>query len=132
MINDITAGTFDEEMFTICSKLKIPIILMHMKGTPQTMQSLTEYNNLIEEIKQFLLNRSMIAQERGIYRWNIIIDPGIGFAKNIDHNLKILKYGSQFSTLGFPILYGPSRKKFIGIITKKENPSERIMGTAAG
>jgi dihydroneopterin aldolase/2-amino-4-hydroxy-6-hydroxymethyldihydropteridine diphosphokinase/dihydropteroate synthase len=131
MINDITAGTFDEEMFTICSKLKVPIILMHMKGTPQTMQSLTEYNNLIEEIKQFLLNRSMIAQERGIYRWNIIIDPGIGFAKNMDHNLKILKYGSQFSTLGFPILYGPSRKKFIGIITKKENPSERIMGTAA-
>ena len=131
IINDISGGTYDKNMFSIAAWLEVPIILMHIKGTPQTMQSLTNYQNLIVEIKDFLeqqINRAIALE---IKPSNIIIDPGIGFAKNVSQNLQLIQQLAQFETLNSPILIGVSRKSFIGKITGRNNPKDRVWGTAA-
>ncbi|MFM7793048.1 MAG: dihydropteroate synthase, partial [Microcystis panniformis] len=98
---------------------------------PQTMQSLTHYDNLVKEIKEFLQDRVKEALQWGIARENIIIDPGIGFAKTGRQNLELLRELGQFQDLDLPILIGLSRKRFIGEITGKDDPKERVFGTAA-
>lgn len=131
IINDISGGTYDENMFSTAAQLAVPIILMHLKGTPQTMQSLTKYQNLITEIKAFLERQINKAIASRIPQSNIIIDPGIGFAKNSVQNIQLIQQLSQFKSLNTPILIGVSRKSFIGKITGQNNPKDRVFGTAA-
>ena len=132
LINDISAGTYDDEMFSVVADLKVPIILMHIRGTPKTMQKLTDYQDLIGEIYQFLESRIKIAFKAGIKREKIIIDPGIGFAKNYEQNLEIIRNLSRFKSLNCPILVGLSRKSFIGQILNQPDAKQRVWGTAAG
>ncbi|MCZ8096316.1 MAG: dihydropteroate synthase, partial [Burkholderiales bacterium] len=109
LINDISGGTFDRLLLPTVAKLAVPIILMHLRGNPQTMQSLTHYDDLVKEIKEFLQNRVKEAVQWGIARENIIIDPGIGFAKTGRQNLELLRELGQFRDLDLPILIGLSR-----------------------
>ncbi|MDE5117519.1 MAG: dihydropteroate synthase [Trichodesmium sp. St2_bin2_1] len=132
LINDISAGTYDDEMFSVVADLKVPIILMHIRGTPKTMQKLTDYQDLIGEIYKFLESRIEVAIRAGIEREKIIIDPGIGFAKNYEQNLEIIRNLSRFKSLNCPILVGLSRKSFIGQILNQPDAKQRVWGTAAG
>lgn len=131
LVNDISGGTFDSEMFSVVAHLKVPIILMHIRGTPQTMQQLTEYENLITEIYQFLEQQIAAAVAAGIERSHLIIDPGIGFAKTAEQNLLLIQQLSKFRSLGVPMLVGVSRKSFIGRILNQPDPKARVWGTAA-
>jgi len=130
MINDITALS-DERVGKLAAERNVPVILMHMKGTPKTMQAAPEYSDVVSEVLQFLLDRAKKAQSFGITKERIFIDPGIGFGKSLEHNLALLRNVDKFAASGFRVLVGPSRKAFIGKITGKENPSDRIFGTAA-
>lgn len=130
MINDITALS-DKRVGRLAADSKAPIVLMHMKGTPQTMQKNPRYKNVVLEVLQFLLDRAQKAQQFGIPKERIFIDPGIGFGKTLEHNLLLLKNIDKFVESGYRVLAGPSRKRFIGQITGRENPKERIFGTAA-
>ena len=130
VINDITALA-DNNMARLAAEEDIPVILMHMQGTPTTMQKEPKYDDVVAEVLQFLKERAQKAEEFGIDREKIFIDPGIGFGKTLEHNLKLLKNIDKFVNSGYRVLAGTSRKSFIGAITDKENPSERIFGTAA-
>ena len=133
LVNDISGGTFDSGMLPTVASLEVPIILMHLRGTPQTMQQLTEYDDLIDEIYRVLDSQIKAALAAGIERSNLIIDPGIGFAKTSDQNLEILRKIPEFRSLGVPLLIGPSRKSFIGRILNRPEakPKQRVWGTAA-
>lgn len=131
IVNDISGGTYDPEMLPTIAKLGVPVVLMHLRGTPQTMQQLTHYTDLIAEIYQFLERQIAAAITAGIDRSQIAIDPGIGFAKTGAQNLEILRWLPEFRSLGCPILVGPSRKSFIGHILNQPDPKARVWGTAA-
>ncbi|MEG4275882.1 dihydropteroate synthase [Microcoleus sp. MON1_C1] len=131
IINDISGATFDSEMLSTVAQLKVPIILMHIRGTPQTMQKLTDYRDLIGEIGEFLESRIAAAVAAGIDKSQIILDPGIGFAKTYSQNLEILRYLRKFRVLNCPILVGVSRKSFIGHILNQPEAKQRMWGTAA-
>src|SRR5919202_4621476 len=131
MVNDISGGTFDPDMLPVVAQLRIPIVLMHIRGTPQTMQQLTQYEDLIREIYEFLENQIAAAVAAGIERSRLIVDPGIGFAKTAEQNLEILRHLPIFRSLGVPILVGVSRKSFIGRILNQPDPKGRVWGTAA-
>lgn len=131
IINDISGATFDPEMLPTVAELAVPIVLMHLRGTPQTMQKMTDYQDLIGEISQFLESRIAAAETAGIDKSKIIIDPGIGFAKNYQQNLEILRKLPKFSSLQCPILVGVSRKSFIGHILNQPDPKQRVWGTGA-
>ncbi|MBD2040479.1 dihydropteroate synthase [Microcoleus sp. FACHB-672] len=131
IINDISGGTFDPQMLPVVAQLGVPVMLMHIRGNPQTMQKLTNYQDLIGEISEFLTQRIDAAIAAGIKRSRIIIDPGIGFAKNYAQNLEILRQLPVFQSLGCPLLVGPSRKSFIGHILDQPEPKARVWGTAA-
>jgi dihydropteroate synthase len=131
LVNDVSGGTFDSQMFAVVAKLKVPIILMHIRGNPQTMQQLTDYTDLIEEVIQWLNIQLNLAMEAGIKRSHLIIDPGIGFAKTYSQNLELLRRLSEFRRLFPPIVVGVSRKRFIGHILQQNNPKQRLWGTAA-
>lgn len=118
IINDIGALRFDHDMAQVAAEYEIPVILMHMKGTPKTMQVSPAYDDLIGEIKAFLENAIKHAEKSGISRSKIIIDPGIGFGKTVEHNLLLINNLHSFDTLNVPILIGPSRKSFIRNILK--------------
>ncbi|MHC4913149.1 MAG: dihydropteroate synthase [Planctomycetota bacterium] len=130
MMNDITALS-DEKMAELVGEKQVPVVLMHIQGTPGTMQIEPRYDNVVAEVLQFLLERAKYAEESGIERNNIFIDPGIGFGKTLKHNTLLLKHLGKFVSSGYPVLVGTSRKSFIGEITGRENPAERIFGTAA-
>ena len=131
IINDISGGTYDPKMLATAAKLDVPIILMHIKGTPQTMQSLTDYQDLVAEIIAFLQQQINKAIAIGLKTSQIIIDPGIGFAKNAAQNIQLIQKLGQFQALNAPILIGVSRKSFIGKIIEQPNPKDRVWGTAA-
>lgn len=131
IVNDISGGTYDPEMLPTVAKLDVPIMLMHIRGTPQTMQQHTDYQDLMGEIYSFLSQQIKAAITAGIQQENIIIDPGIGFAKNYDQNLEIIRSLPTFKTLKCPILVGASRKSFIGKILNQPEPKARVWGTAA-
>ena len=130
IINDITALA-DERMGQLAAKRKVPVILMHMQGTPRTMQVKPKYKNVTAEVLKFLRDRAKRAEKFGIPKERIFIDPGIGFGKTVEHNLKLLANLDKFVKTGLRILVGPSRKRFIGKLIGKENPSDRVFGTAA-
>ncbi|MFZ0133107.1 MAG: dihydropteroate synthase [Desulfobacterales bacterium] len=130
MINDISALRQDPEMAGVAAESGVPVILMHMLGTPQTMQVKPAYDDVVAEIKTFLAGSVHDAEKRGIPRNRIIIDPGIGFGKTGDHNLMLLKNLLRLQDLGLPILIGPSRKAFIRTLLK-DDPTEEIQPDAA-
>lgn len=130
IVNDITGLESDRAMAELIARYDAGVIIMHIKGTPQTMQKNPLYDDLIGEITEKLSRLVRDAEEEGIKKENIIVDPGIGFGKRTCHNLEILDSLSRFKALGKPILVGPSRKSFIGDILGLE-PQERIFGTAA-
>jgi dihydropteroate synthase len=129
IINDISALRFDDEMANVAAALNTPVVLMHMLGIPRTMQEQPTYSSLFSEIISFLEERIRFATERGIKREQILVDPGIGFGKTIEHNLLIVKNLDLFGCLDRPILFGASRKRFIGSILDRP-PREREVGTA--
>ncbi|WP_232435789.1 dihydropteroate synthase [Rivularia sp. PCC 7116] len=131
IVNDISGGTFDSSMFSTIASLNVPLVLMHIRGTPQTMQQMTDYQDVIKEIYSFLSQQITAATTAGIKRENIIIDPGIGFAKNLEQNLEIFRRLAELKQLDCPILVGASRKSFIGRILKQPDPKARVWGTAA-
>jgi dihydropteroate synthase len=130
-VNDISGAMMDGEMLETIAALQVPVVLMHMRGTPKTMMQLTDYQDLIGELGDFLARRADAAIAAGIPRHHIMLDPGIGFAKNGAQNLEILRNLSQLRSLGFPLLVGTSRKSFIGHILNQPNAQERVWGTAA-
>ncbi|MDD5487431.1 MAG: dihydropteroate synthase [Candidatus Omnitrophica bacterium] len=129
LVNDITALTGDPEMGAVVAEYGASVVLMHMKGTPVTMQDGPKYRNVIEEVYDFLKSAVDRAVEAGIPANKIIVDPGIGFGKTLEHNLAIIKALARFKELDKPILIGLSRKSFIGSITGK-GPDSREFGTA--
>ena len=131
LINDISGATFDDRMLATASKLGVPVILMHIRGNSQTMQTMTEYQDIVAEISQFLAKQIDKAIACGIARSNIIIDPGIGFAKTANQSIELLQRLREFKSLNMPILVGVSRKSFMKPILNKNEPKDRVWGTAA-
>lgn len=135
IINDVSGGTLDPDMLSTTAKVNVPIVLMHMRGTPETMNSLAKYDgDLIEIIGRELSERVEASISAGIRRWNIILDPGLGFAKTGKHNIEIMRrlgdLRAQPALSGMPWLVGPSRKRFIEGITGEKVAGERLWGTA--
>lgn len=130
MLNDITA-LGDERMGELAARYNVPVILMHMQGTPATMQVEPKYEDVVGEVMEFLIGRAKRAKDFGIARNMIFIDPGIGFGKTLEHNILLLRNINKFVATGYRVLVGTSRKSFIGKLTSRERPSERIFGTAA-
>lgn len=131
IVNDISGATFDQEMLTTVARLKVPIILMHTRGTPKTMLSLANYQDVVQEVKEFIEAQVAQAINLGIARELIIIDPGIGFAKTAEQSLELLQRLAELKTLDLPMLVGVSRKSFMRPILHYQDPKERIWGTAA-
>jgi dihydropteroate synthase len=130
IVNDISALRFDTEMGGLVAAEKVPVVLMHMQGTPRTMQAEPRYHDVVREVGDFLAAQIRYAVEQGVQRGNIIVDPGIGFGKTLDHNLALLRGLPELASLGQPLLVGASRKTFIGKILGAE-PSERLEGSLA-
>lgn len=130
MVNDITGLKGDRDMAGVVTRFDVPICIMHMKGSPRTMQISPQYDDLIGEIIASLRESIDLAAGAGIDEKKIIIDPGIGFGKTLEHNLKIIKELRRLTNLGRPILIGPSRKSFIGQILNSD-VSERLTGTSS-
>ncbi len=130
IINDITALS-DEGMGKLAAAEQVPVILMHMQGTPATMQIEPKYKDVVSEVHRFLQKKAKRAEEFGIPKERIFIDPGIGFGKTLEHNLLLLRNIDKIVTTGYRVLVGTSRKSFIGKITDKNEPADRIFGTAA-
>ena len=131
MLNDVSAGRFDPEMLPLAGKLQVPIFLMHMQGEPRTMQENPQYRDVVKDVKKFLNDAILVAKACGIPKHLIAIDPGIGFGKTLDHNLKILKNLRSFKEISAPLLLGVSRKSFIGKICDRPDPRDRLYGTIA-
>ncbi|EWC47229.1 hypothetical protein DRE_03348 [Drechslerella stenobrocha 248] len=134
LINDVSAGVQDEDMIKTAIELDVPIVLMHMRGTPENMSSLASYpDGVIETVGRELEERLGVVLKAGLKRWKIILDPGLGFAKSTEHNLEILQNFGKLRTRealnGIPWLLGPSRKRFIGEITHVQKPDQRQWGT---
>ena len=128
IINDITAGQGDPEMLSLAAETEAGLVLMHMQGTPRTMQKAPHYGDVVAEVKEYLLDRAQAALEAGVAKERIIIDPGIGFGKSLEHNLLLLRHLDELCSLGYPLLLGASRKTFIGQLTGRP-PEERLWGT---
>ncbi len=128
LINDISAGLLDEQMLTIVGQLKVPYIAMHMRGTPQTMKGMTDYNDILNEIASYFAERVATCKAAGIH--DLILDVGLGFAKTIDQNFFLLKNLSYFKQIGFPLLIGLSRKSMI-YRTLEISPEEALNGSTA-
>lgn len=131
IINDISALRHDPLMAGVAASRRAVIILMHMKGLPETMQREPRYKNITKEISAYLKESIRIASKAGIKKEDIIIDPGIGFGKTLTHNLEILRCLRTFKSLGYPVCVGTSRKSFIGKILGSDNPEDRLTGTIA-
>ena len=129
-VNDVTA-LGDPRMAGLMAERGCPIILMHMLGEPKSMQQDPRYEDVVREVRDFLAERAERAIRAGVEPENIILDPGIGFGKTMEHNLKLLKRLDSLVELGFPVLVGVSRKSFLGKITGSEDPKNRLFSTMA-
>jgi dihydropteroate synthase len=130
IINDISAGRFDPGMLPLIGRSGAGLILMHMKGTPRTMQLAPHYDDVVGEVKKFLGDRLEAAMSFGVPPENIILDPGIGFGKTLEHNLTLLNSLGSLAELGRPLIIGVSRKSFIGQLLEVET-QDRLEGTIA-
>lgn len=130
-VNDISALTHDVNSARVISDAKVPVFLMHMQGTPQTMQKNPIYKNVVEDIFEYLKQRILYCETHRIDAGMIVCDPGIGFGKTLEHNVSLLKNIARFHDLGVPILLGASRKSFIAKLSKNENEEDRLSGSLA-
>ena len=131
MVNDVTALTDGPELARVCAAHGAALSVMHMQGTPRTMQANPRYDDLLGEVRARLETAVATAEAAGMASDAICVDPGIGFGKTVDHNLTLLKRLDAFRSLGKPILVGPSRKSFIGALLDRVPPAERLEGTLA-
>ncbi|HJQ29335.1 MAG TPA: dihydropteroate synthase [Rubrobacter sp.] len=131
VVNDVSALRADPRMASVVAEAGCPVVLMHMKGEPKTMQEEPFYEDVVREVREFLARRAEFALAAGVRPENVIVDPGIGFGKNLEHNLALLRDLDTIVDLGFPVLLGASRKGFIGTITGVEQASKRVFGTVA-
>jgi dihydropteroate synthase len=129
IINDISGLKYSPQIANLAAEHNAGLILMHMRGTPATMKQHCNYNDLICEVSKSLQESANLAISRGVPEENIMLDPGIGFAKNSSQNIEIMRSIAKFADLGYPILAGPSRKSFIGDILEQPDPEERVWGT---
>jgi dihydropteroate synthase len=131
IINDISGLTFDPNMMEVAAKTDAAVCIMHIKGTPRDMQNNPVYGDVVLEVKQWLLERADAAISNGVIPEKIILDPGLGFGKNLNHNLELMRRLDELCDAGYPVLVGPSRKSAIGTVLGGLPPDQRIEGTAA-
>jgi len=131
IINDVTAGTEDPQILELAADKDAPIILMHMQGNPQTMQSNPVYDDVVEDVRAYLLDRVETAMAAGVKQENIAIDPGIGFGKTQEHNMQLMARLDRFVDTGLPVLLGASRKRFMGAICEGVEAHELVGATCA-
>ena len=131
ILNDVSAGRDDDGMFQLAARKQLPFILMHMQGTPLTMQKNPIYSDVVGEITSFLMERACLAQDKGIEKDSIVIDPGLGFGKTYEHNKKIMENLKCFVDTGYSVLLGASRKRFLGMINPEEEPKNLLGATCA-
>jgi len=129
LINDVSGLNHDANTIKVLKKTNIPFVIQHMQGSPKTMQKKPRYKNVVLDIYDFFEKKINDARAEGIKHNNIILDPGIGFGKNLKHNITIIKNISIFHSLGFPIMLGASRKRFIKDLSGKNDTKERLGGT---
>lgn len=131
MVNDISAMTADPDMAPVVAASGVAVCLMHMQGTPQTMQVAPAYGDVVTDVREYLRERAAAARAAGIAEDRIIVDPGFGFGKTLEHNLEMLRRLREFTDLGYPILVGTSRKSMLGALLGGAPPEDRTEGTAA-
>jgi dihydropteroate synthase len=131
LVNDVTALRGDPRMASVVEEAECPVILMHMQGEPKTMQKEPHYQDVVREVRDFLAKRAEYAVAAGVRPENVIVDPGIGFGKNLEHNLALLHDLDAIVDLGLPVLIGASRKRFIEGITGVQEARDRVPGTVA-
>ena len=131
LINDVSGLSHDPKTINVLKKYKIPFVIQHSVGTPENMQKKAKYKNELLDIYDYFEDKIKLIRSKGIKHNNIILDPGIGFGKNLKHNMNLIRGVSIFHSLGFPILVGNSRKRFIKDISKKNDSKTRIGGTMA-
>lgn len=131
VVNDVTALTGDTQSLRLVAERKVPVILMHMQGTPQTMQQAPRYRDVVGEVADYLASRVAVCEEAGIAPQDICLDPGIGFGKTMEHNLALLAGLDRLAALGYPLLIGVSRKAFIGRLAGGAEPKARGPGSIA-
>ncbi|MGR9106899.1 MAG: dihydropteroate synthase [Gammaproteobacteria bacterium] len=131
ILNDVRAGRDDSGMFELAAKKNLPLVLMHMQGTPLTMQDNPHYEDVVTEVRSFLLGRAEAARAAGVAEETIVIDPGIGFGKTKEHNRQLMASLKDFVETGFPVLLGASRKRFLAAINQEEDPRNLVGATCA-
>ena len=130
LINDVRALREDGAL-DAAAALRVPVCLMHMQGDPRTMQDAPHYDDVVAEVKRFLADRILSCEFAGIDKKRLLVDPGFGFGKTLEHNLALLRELKQFTGLGVPLLVGLSRKGMIGALTGRESPKDRVAGSVA-
>ncbi len=131
LVNDVTALRGDPEMAAVVAEQEVECCLMHMLGEPRTMQEDPRYDDVVSDVKAFLAERLAFAQSAGIAQEKILLDPGIGFGKTVEHNLELLRRLDELVALGRPLVVGTSRKSFLGRLTGNADPQRRLAGTIA-
>jgi dihydropteroate synthase len=127
IVNDVSAGSLDPDLLATVAERQVPYVLMHMRGTPRTMQDDTGYEDVVAEVYEFLADTLQTCRDLGIAQ--VVVDPGIGFGKGTDDNLRLLGAVRQFAGLGCPVLVGASRKSFIGAVSGVDDPGDRVFGS---
>jgi dihydropteroate synthase len=130
-VNDVTAFRQDPELAGFVADRGCDCCLMHMLGEPRTMQDDPRYDDVVDDVRAFLEQRVEFAVREGVREERIMVDPGIGFGKTLDHNLELLRRLDRIATIGFPVVIGTSRKSFLGRLTGREDPHERVAATVA-
>lgn len=131
VINDISAARLDSDMPRMLSESGLPVVLMHMQGTPETMQIDPRYGDVVKEVCEFLIGRADDLEQAGVSHDRILIDPGIGFGKRLEHNLRLMSRLDVFCGLGYPVVLGASRKSFLGKIMQGEPPEQLLEASLA-
>ena len=131
LINDVSGFSYDKDTVEILKKTKLPFVLNHIKGTPESMQIKPNYKNVLLDIYDYFEEKLKNIRKRGVKHNNIILDPGIGFGKNLKHNITLINNISIFHSLGLPIMLGLSRKRFIKDVSGVNDSKERIGGTVS-
>ena len=131
IVNDVSAGALDDELLPVVAELGVPYVLMHMLGTPRTMQQDPTYDDVVADVFRFLAVQLDRCVEAGIAAEHVLVDPGIGFGKTTEHNLELLAGLRQFTSLGRPVLVGASRKRFLGDVVDAPEPTDRVVASSA-
>jgi dihydropteroate synthase len=131
VVNDVSAGRWDPDMLPLCARQGVPVVLLHMQGTPATMQREPRYTDVVTEVRDFLAERAAAALAAGVAADAVLVDPGIGFGKTLAHNCRLLRRLDLIAALRYPVLVGVSRKGFIGQLLEGRPAEERLYGTAA-